>query len=414
MHFKPFFVPLQSFKQIKYMEAFFRTHTYLVEHTNAPVRRQLMDDINWHDRMIGIKGTRGVGKTTFLLQYAKENFDIRDRQCLYVNMNNFYFQDRGIADFAGEFYKKGGRVLLIDQVFKEPNWSAELRQCYDLYPNLKIVFTGSSVMRLKEENPELNGIVKSYNLRGFSFREFLNLQTGTDFKPFTLDEILHNHEHIIRKILPYASPAKHFQSYIHHGFYPFFLEHRNYSENLLKTMNMMTEVDILLIKQIELKYLPKIKQLFYQLAVRENKAPNISQLAHDINTSRATVMNYIKYLTDARLLNLIYPLNEEFPKKPGKVMLHNSNLMYAIYPFEVSQQDAMETFFVNSMWKDHKVNLGTGKEHSYIVDGTNHFRIYDAQGRTKIRMAPDIYYVRYNTEIGKDNQIPLWLFGFLY
>ena len=396
------------------MEAFFRTHTYLIEHTNAPVRRQLMDDIDWNDRMIGIKGTRGVGKTTFLLQYAKEHFDIRDRQCLYVNMNNFYFQDRGIADFAGEFYKKGGRVLLIDQVFKEPNWSAELRKCYDLYPNLKIVFTGSSVMRLKEENPELNGIVNSYNLRGFSFREFLNLQTGTDFKPFTLDEIINDHENLVRKILPYASPVKHFQNYIHHGFYPFFLEHRNYSENLLKTMNMMTEVDILLIKQIELKYLPKIKQLFYKLAVNGHKAPNISKLALDIETSRATVMNYIKYLKDARLLNLIYPVGEEFPKKPAKVILHNTNLMYAIYPFDVQKQEAMETFFINSLWKDHKVNLGSGKNPSYIVDGNYKFQIVDAQGKSKIRMSPDVYYARYNTEVGKDNQLPLWLFGFLY
>src|SRR5574344_1205748 len=170
------------------MEAFFRTHAYLIEHTNAPVRRILMDEINWNDRMIGIKGTRGVGKTTFLLQYAKEHFDMYDRQCLYVNMNNFYFQGRGIDDFAGEFYHKGGRVLLIDQVFKQPNWRSELRKCYDLYPNLNIVFTGSSVMRLKEENPELNGIVKSYNLRGFSFREFLNLQTNNSFRPYTLDE----------------------------------------------------------------------------------------------------------------------------------------------------------------------------------------------------------------------------------
>ena len=137
------------------MEAFFRTHTYLVEHTHAPVRRMLMDEINWNDRMIGIKGTRGIGKTTFLLQYAKEHFDSHDRRCLYVNMNNFYFQGHGIADFAGEFYNNGGRVLLIDQVFKEPNWSKQLRDCYDKYPLLKIVFTGSSVMRLKDENPEL-------------------------------------------------------------------------------------------------------------------------------------------------------------------------------------------------------------------------------------------------------------------
>ena len=215
------------------MEAFFRTHSYLVEHVNAPVRRLLMDEIDWNDRMIGIKGTRGVGKTTFLLQYAKEHFDTHDRKCLYLNMNNFYFQGRGIADFAGSFYENGGKVLLIDQVFKEPNWSHELRKCHDLYPGLKIVFTGSSVMRLKEENPELNGIVKSYNLRGFSFREFLNLQTGHQFHPFTLEEILNDHEHLTRQILPHVSPLKFFQDYLHHGFYPFFLEHRNYSTSWL-------------------------------------------------------------------------------------------------------------------------------------------------------------------------------------
>ena len=264
------------------MEAFFRTHTYLVEHVHAPVRRTLMDEIDWNDRMIGIKGTRGVGKTTFLLQYAKENFETEDRRCLYVNMNNFYFQGRGIADFAGDFVKHGGQVLLIDQVFKQPDWSRELRKCYDLYPQLKIVFTGSSVMRLKEENPELNGIVKSYNLRGFSFREFLNLKTGNNFRPYTLDEILSNHEHIIKEILPHVSPIKYFQSYIHHGFYPFFLEQRNFSENLLKTMNMMTEVDILLIKQIELKYLTKIKKLFYQLAVACNRHRNEPCHCHEL------------------------------------------------------------------------------------------------------------------------------------
>ena len=395
------------------MEAFFRTHRYLVEHVNAPVRRLLMDEIDWSDRMIGIKGTRGVGKTTFLLQYAKERFGVADRQCLYVNMNNFYFQRRGIADFAGEFCHNGGRVLLIDQVFKQPDWSAELRKCYDLYPFLKIVFTGSSVMRLKDENPELNGIVKSYNLRGFSFREYINLLTGNNFRAYSLKEILQDHERIIKQILPKVSPNRYFQDYIHHGFYPFFQEHRNYSENLLKTMNMMTEVDILLIKQIELKYLTKIKKLFYQLAEDGPKSLNISRLAHDIETSRATVMNYIKYLADARMVNIIYPVGEDYPKKPSKVMLHNPNLLYAIYPICVDKQTAMETFFVNSLWKDHKVNQQS-RDQYYIVDEHLKFRICDAAAHNKIRYVPDTTYARYNTEIGKDNQIPLWLLGFLY
>ena len=394
-------------------EAFFHTHAYLLEHTNATVRRNLMDEIDWNERMIGIKGTRGEGKTTFLLQYAKEKFGPGDRQCLYVNMNNFYFQGRGIADFAGDFVRHGGRVLLIDQVFKQPDWSQELRKCHDLYPDLKIVFTGSSVMRLKEENPELNGIVKSYNLRGFSFREYLNLQTGNNFPPYELEDILKNHEHIIKQILPKVSPMRYFHDYIHHGFYPFFLEHRNFSENLLKTMNMMTEVDILLIKQIELKYLTKIKKLFYLLAVDGSKAPNISELAKSIETSRATVMNYIKYLADARLINMIYPIGQKFPKKPGKIMMHNSNLMYAIYPITVEEQDLMETFFVNSLWKDHLVNQA-GKDHFFMVDGDRKFRVCDAQAPSKIRYNPDTIYARYNTEVGKDNRIPLWLLGFLY
>lgn len=396
------------------MEAFFRTHAYLVEHTHAPIRRTLMDEIDWNDRLIGIKGSRGVGKTSFLLQYAKEKFSINDRTCLYVNMNDFYFQGVGIYDFAADFVRQGGRVLLIDQVFKRPTWSHELRRCYDTFPELQIVFTGSSVMRLKEENPELNGIVKSYNLRGFSFREFLNLETKKHFRPYSLDEILQYHQTIInRQILPNVEPLRYFKDYLHHGYYPFYLEQRNYSENLLKTMNMMVEVDILLIKQIELKYLTKIKKLFYLLAVNGPQAPNISQLAQQINTSRATVMNYIKDLSDARLINIIYPPGQQFPKKPARVMLHNSNLMHAIYPAQVTDQDEMETFFVNTVWKDHVVNKGN-KPGCYIVDNRRRFRVCDGQTLSKMRINSDTIYARYGTDTGEGNQIPLWLFGFLY
>ena len=395
------------------MEAFFKTHTYLVEHTNAPVRRTLMDEIDWHDRMIGIKGTRGIGKTTFLLQYAKEHFDTQDRRCLYVNMNNFYFQGRGIADFANDFYRHGGRVLLIDQVFKQPDWSHELRLCYDQCPELKIVFTGSSVMRLKEENPELNGIVKSYNLRGFSFREFLNLQTGNRFPACSLGDIIANHEEISHEMTSKADIMTHFASYLHHGFYPFFLEQRNFEENLLKTMNMMTEVDILLIKQIELKYLTKIKKLFYLLAVEGQKTPNISNLAQEIETSRATVMNYIKYLSDARLINMIYHPGEEFPKKPSKIMMYNPNLLYAIYPIIANEQDVMETFFVNALWKDHLVNQWH-KDSYYIIDDSLKFRVADAQKSSKLRNNADTICAVYNTEKDSPNRIPLWMFGLLY
>lgn len=392
------------------MESFHRTHTYLVEHTNPALRRALMDEIDWDNRLIGIKGTRGVGKTTFLLQYAKEKYGT-DRSCLFVNMNNFHFSGNRLVDFAGEFYKRGGKVLLIDQVYKYPHWSSELRTCYEQYPGLKIVFTGSSVMRLKEENPELNPIVKSYNLRGFSFREFLQLQTGNEYPIYKLEEVLSNHAAIAQSVLKTLSVQDLFHSYLHHGFYPFFLEKRNFSENLLKTMNMMLEIDILLIKQIELKYLPKLKKLLYLLAVNGTKSPNVSQLATEIETSRVTVMNYIKCLADARLINLIYPPGEEFPKKPSGVMMHNSNLIYSFLPLPVNEQDVFETFFANALWKDHVVCKGD-KGSTFVVDGNHKFRLC-GEG-VRMRKASGVIPVNPRIEHGNGAEIPLWLFGFLY
>ena len=392
------------------MEAFYKTHEYLLAHTDAAVRRNLMDEINWDDRLIGIKGTRGVGKTTFLIQYAQE-YHRQDRSCLYININNFYFQGRSLVDFAADFVKHGGKTLLVDQVFKMVDWSEQLRQCYERFPKLKIVFTGSSVMRLKEENAELNGIVTPYNLRGFSFREFLNLQTGHTFPCYSLDEILLRHEAIARSVLSDVKPLDYFQDYLHHGFYPFFLEKRNFAENLLKTMNMMIEVDILLIQKIEQKYLSKIKKLFYILATKGASAPNVSSLAKETDLSRATVMNYIKYLADARLVNLVYKPGDSFPKKPAKVMLHNPNLAFSIYPLSVSEKDVLESFLVNSLWKDHAVSKGE-KEKTYIVDGAKQLNV--CADKLPTRMEQETWHAVRKKELGHDHVVPLWLFGFLY
>lgn len=381
-----------------------------MEHTASPVRRQLMDEINWDDRLIGIKGSRGVGKTTFLLEYAREFYGRDNRECLYINLNHFYFTERSLIDFVAEFRAKGGKVLLIDQVFKYPDWSRELRFCYDNFTDVKIVFTGSSVMRLKEENPDLSGCVQSYNLRGFSFREYLNLMVDTSFPSFTLDEILADHAHIAESICSEVKPMAFLHDYMHHGYYPFFLEKRNFSENLLKTMNMMLEVDVLYIKQIEQSYLPKLRKLLYLLAISAPCAPNVSQLSKDIETSRATVMNYIKYLTDARLMNMLYPDGDSFPKKPAKVYMNNTNLMYPIRPIAVNHQALRETFFYNLLHKDNKLNIGT-RSAQFLVDREYPFRVEEA---LKGKSNPDLYYAVENVEVGSENVIPLWLLGFLY
>ena len=395
------------------MESFFKTHQYLVEHVNTPIRRQLMKQINWNDRLIGIKGTRGVGKTTFLLQFAKDHFHPGSKECLYINLNHFYFAVKSLKDFANEFRMKGGKVLLIDQVFKYPDWSKELRYCYDQYPDLQIVFSGSSVMRLKEENPDISDRVVSYNLRGFSFREFINLSAGTDFQPFPLEELLSNHPAVAKKICEQIKPLAYFDDYLHHGFYPFFLEKRNFSENLLKTMNMMLEVDVLSIKQIEQSYLPKLRKLLYLLAISIPGTPNISQLSNDIETSRATVMNYIKCLKDARLINMLYPVDEEFPTKPAMLYLQNPNLMYAVRPAHVDRQSLYETFFYNQVHKDYKVNMAQNDGAQFLIDNKYNFSI-EENNSFNGKYFEENYYAVDGVEIGDGKQIPLWLFGFLY
>lgn len=370
-----------------------------------------MDRINWTQRLIGIKGSRGVGKTTFLLQYAKENFDICEKKCLYVNLNHFYFTECSLIRFAEKFVKLGGETLLVDQVFKYPEWSQELRKCYDLFPTLRIIFTGSSVMKLKETNHYIGDVAQSYNLQGFSFREYIEATTDYKLSVFTLEEVLKNHQVLAADVLKTIDIEKYFTDYIHHGYYPFFFEKRNYSENLLKTMNMMLEVDILYIQEIEQSYLSKIRKLFYLLAMQSPATPNISQLSTDCGVSRATVMNYLKYLQDARLINMLYKCGCGYPKKPDKVYLNNTNIMFPTTLSNVDKEALNETFFYNQLNVSASVKKGDRKNH-FLVNNLHHFKIESQKKRqTKSRSG---YVVVDTTKTDECNVIPLWLFGFLY
>lgn len=373
-----------------------------------------MDQVDWSHRLIGIKGTRGVGKTTFLLQFAKRFFDVSKKDCLYINMNQFYFTTRSILSFAKEFVELGGKTLLIDQVFKFPNWTKELRECYEQLPDLKIIFTTSTVMKLGED-AEVASIVKVYNLRGFSYREFLNIQFGKNFPAYSLEEIVANHQTIAEEINKEIDALDQFWAYLHHGYYPFFLEKRNFSENLLKTVNMMLEVDVIAIRQIEMSYLPKLRKLLYLLSLSAPGKPNISQLSVDCEISRATVTNYLEYLRSARLINMLYKEGEEYPKKPDLVYMHNTNLMFPLKKTDVSDQHLRETFFYNQLHhSDSKLKKGL-KSGTFIVDNNNNiykFKIENIKNRNKSKS--DQLYAVGNLKVGDKNIIPLWLFGFLY
>lgn len=393
------------------IEPFFQAHAYLMQTFSAPVRRSLADNIDWSYRLIGIRGPRGVGRTSFLLQYAKENFDPGRRKCLYINLNNFYFQGCGLVEFAGEFVEAGGSVLLVDQAFKLPDWQNELCKCFHAYPYLRIVYTTTPVTPAEEDTSELSHISRTYVLHGFSFREFINLQTGSDIQPFSFEQLLHDHHHIARSIVQKSAPLDYFEDYLDHGYYPFYLENHNFTEALLKAMNMMIEVDILFNKQVELKYLARIKRLLFLLTTSDSNTPNVSRIAEVIGASRATVMNYLKYLEEARLINMVYRGDDDPAKKPAAVLLHDTNLICAVSPQGVEEQRVMETFFVNTLWRHHIVHKER-RDGYYRIDNSTNLCVCD-RGR-RVKTSDGTIPVRYNCEMGREGEIPLWLFGFLY
>lgn len=412
------------------LDAFFRIHDFLVAHATMPIRRQLMDEINWNDRLIAIKGGRGVGKTDFLLVKAKEIEEewkkLEDeeeaerkrkkkrpkkpvRPCLYISMNDFFFTKHSLTEVASEFVRRGGRHLFIDQLFKYPNWSRELKRCYNKYRNLQIVFCATPVMPIDEENTDLKDIAVTYNLRGFSFREYLNLQTGLRFHSYTLEDIIQRHASISREICERVHPLDYFQAYLEHGYYPSYLESKSFEAELLKVMNSQLEVDVLMVKQIDVACLHKLRKLLYLLMEETPCALNISSMAEQIGLSRATTMNYIKYLKDSRLINLLYMENKNFPMKPAKVYMHNTNLSRMIFTRQQKILDLYETCFYTFIHGSHKVNA-TDRSAMFIIDNKYYF---DVREKSSVRDTIRPTAVG-ELETGRGNQIPLWLLGFLY
>lgn len=418
---------IKRMQQAAMLNAFFRIHDFLVAHAVMPIRRLLMDEINWDDRLIAIKGGRGVGKTDFLLSRVKEietewaasqDPETKKRKskkkkvvrpCLYVSFNDFYFTENSLMDLAGMFVRQGGKYLFLDQLFKYPNWSRELKRCNARYKELHIIFCATPVMPIDEDNHDLEGIVKTYNLRGFSFREYLNLQTGLRFRSYTLEEIIQRHASISREICERVQPLEYFKSYLDHGFYPSYLESKSFEAELLKTMNTQLEVDVLMIKQIDVSCLHKLRKLLYILMQETPCALNVSNISEEIGLSRATTMNYIKYLKDSRLINLLYPENKNFPMKPTKVYMHNTNLSRMNFTRTLNPLDMYETCFYTLIHGSHKVNA-TERSAMFVVDGKYFFDVKEKpSSRDTIRPT-----AVGELETGRGNQIPLWLLGFLY
>jgi hypothetical protein len=264
-------------------------------------------------------------------------------------------------------------------------------------------------MPIDEDNNDLKDIVKTYNLRGFSFREYLNRQTGLRFRSYTLDEIIQRHASISREVCERVHPLDYFKAYLDHGYYPSYLESKSFEAELLKVMNSQLEVDVLMIKQIDVACLHKLRKLLYILMREAPSALNVSNISEEIGLSRATTMNYIKYLKDSRLINLLYPEGKNFPMKPTKVYMHNTNLAQMIFTRKIDKMDLFETYFYMAVHGAHKVNA-TERSAMFIVDNNYYFDVKEkASSRDAIRPT-----AVGELETGRGNQIPLWLLGFLY
>ncbi|HZH72958.1 MAG TPA: AAA family ATPase [Mariniphaga sp.] len=391
------------------MESLYNIHKTLIESTQPTLRRDLLNTIDWSQQIICIKGFRGVGKTTFLLDYLKQVYS-GENGVLYVDLNNFYFTNRTILSFADEFFKKGGKILLFDQIQKYPNWANQLKQCYKRIPKLKIIFTASPVVRIAEVNPQLKDIVKVNHLEGLSFREYLNYVTSNNFPVYSLTDIFENHEEIAHNIISKVRPLAYFEDYLKNGIYPYYFDQPDfYSSRLLKHINLALEIDVPYINQIELKYLPKLRKLLHIIATETPFSPNVSKLAADIETSRATVMNYLRYLKNAKLIQLLYANGgENEMKKPDKIYLQNTNLLYVIAPNNVNKINLRHTFFYHQVGYTNQLNSTDVAD--FLVNNNYHVHV----GGRKIEAPLDQFAASDMIETGQNNKIPLWLFGFLY
>ena len=390
-------------------------HIQLIEETKFNFKRYLINLLPWDERLIGIKGSRGIGKTTLLLQYIKQKFN-QSEEALYVSLDDLYFSENKLIDFVEEFVAKGGNYLFIDEVHKYKNWALELKNIYDLYTNLKVVFTGSSLLEILNSRSDLSRRALVYELRGMSFREYLNYTYNLNMESVTLEEILTNHISLAISIKKKIKPLKEFELYLQVGYFPFYDGKKElYYKRLQEIISMILEIELPLLRKTAISIVSKIKQLLFIISQSVPFKPNITSLANKIQITRKTLLEYINYLEDARIFSTIHKSTYGIGllQKPEKLFLENTNYMFAIMQENPNKGSLRETFFLNQLKQGHKVTYP--EKGDFLVDtkflfevgGKNKNKKQTAQITNSFIASDDI-------EIGFENKIPLWLFGFLY
>lgn len=391
----------------------FRNRLALV---TTQLSRSLMSEIQWDARLIGIKGARGVGKTTLMLQYIKQQLSNELNVTLYVSLDHLWFTENTLVDLADTFVKRGGKHLFLDEVHKYENWAQELKNIYDAYPTLKVVFTGSSLLEILNARADLSRRAIVYHLQGLSFREYLILHTNNDFKKYSLNTILNQHTEISTEVLPYIKPLAHFNDYLKIGYFPFHLEQPDvYYMRINEIISMMLEIELPLLRGVDVGYVARIKQLLYIISQAVPFVPNVSKLSEKIGIERKTLLTYLHYLDEIALTKNLF--KESFGisslQKPQKIYLENTNYMYALNSESANKGTLRETFFANQLKQSHTItytDLG-----DFLVDNKYTFEIGGKSKNNKqIKNTSNSFIAADDIEYGFGNKIPLWMFGFLY
>ena len=397
------------------MEKLRKRHVGLIDKTTLDFQRYLINELPWNRQLIGIKGSRGVGKTTLLLQYIKTRYQQSDK-AIYVSLDDMYFAENSLLEFTDEFVSKGGEHLFVDEVHKYPNWSVELKNIYDYHPKLKVVFTGSSLLEILNSRADLSRRALVFNLQGLSFREFLLFRHKIRTDSLSFEDVLSNHTEIALDISNKFKPLAYFDEYLKTSYFPFFEGNHNlYYKQLQEVLNMILEIELPLLRNTDISIVSKIKQLLLIISRSVPFKPNISSIADKVKVTRKTILDYITYLNDAGILSLIHKDSHgvSLLQKPEKIYLDNTNLAYMLAEDTPNIGNLRETFFLNQVSQNHDVSYS--EKGDFLVDNKYTFEIGGKSKTNKqIIDIPDAYRVVDNIEYGFEKTIPLWLFGFLY
>ena len=398
------------------METLFRKHRLLISQVSTDIIREAMTSIKWDKQLVAIRGSRGVGKTTLMRQYIKLNHGIQAGEALYCLMDSMYFTNHSLLDLTERFHLMGGRHLFLDEVHKYPAWSKEIKEITDLYPDMRIVFSGSSLLQILNADADLSRRVSSFDLAGLSFREYLRFYHGIDLPVFSLDDILSDADAICETVCRACHPQPLFESYLRAGYYPFYDgDEDDYYNRLENVVNFIIEQEMTEFCGVDPSNTRKLKAMLMFLCNNVPYEVNIAKLASYLELNKATVLSYLSGMQKAELLNLLYSSIVSVTKmqKPDKIYVHNPNILYALSSREVIGT-VRECFFVNQISRNHTVEYGRTNG-DFLVDGKYTIEVGGKdKSFNQIADLPDSYVFADEMEFPVGKKLPLWLAGFLY